>query len=176
MANVKTYKQYINGQWVDPLNGKTTEVLNPANDEVVGIISNGGEDDAVIALEAAEKAQKIWGKMPARKRAELMYALTKEVQANREELATILTKEQGKLFKVAKFEVDVFCSFVEYACEWARHTEGDIVPSDNENEQIWIQKIPRGVVVAITAWNFPLALAGRKIGPACFSRRKCYGH
>ncbi|MGB5264193.1 MAG: aldehyde dehydrogenase family protein, partial [Lutimonas sp.] len=57
-------------------------------------------------------------------------------------------------------------TFIEYACDWARHIEGDIMPSDNENEQILINKIPRGVVVAITAWNFPLALAGRKIGPA----------
>lgn len=56
--------------------------------------------------------------------------------------------------------------FIAYACEWARRIEGDIVPSDNPNEHLMIQKIPRGVVVAITAWNFPLALAGRKIGPA----------
>ncbi len=160
------FKQYINGQWVEPSNGKTAEVLNPANDELVGIVADGNEDDADVALKAAEKAQKGWGKMPARKRAELLYAFTKEIKANREELATVLTKEQGKLFKVAQFEVDVCCSFIEYACEWARRIEGDIVPSDNENEQIWIQKIPRGVVVAITAWNFPLALAGRKIGPA----------
>lgn len=166
MTSVKTYQQYINGQWVAPGNGKYIDVLNPANDETVALIADGGIDDAVVALEAADKVKDEWGKMPARKRAELLYALTKEVKANREELATILTKEQGKLFKVAQFEVDVFCSFVEYACEWARHIEGDIVPSDNENEQIWIQKIPRGVVVAITAWNFPFALAGRKIGPA----------
>lgn len=160
------FKQYINGQWLDPTNGQTAEVLNPANAELVGMVANGNEEDAVIALKAAEKAQKAWGKMPPRKRAELLYALCDEVRKNREEIATVLTKEQGKLFKVAKFEVDVFCSFVEYACEWARRIEGDILPSDNDNEQIWIQKIPRGVVVAITAWNFPFALAGRKIGPA----------
>lgn len=160
------FKQYINGQWVDPSNGQTAEVLNPANDERVGVVANGNEEDAVLALKAAEKAQKAWGKMPPRKRAELLYGLCDEVRKNREEIATVLTKEQGKLFKVAKFEVDVFCSFVEYACEWARRIEGDILPSDNDNEQIWIQKIPRGVVVAITAWNFPFALAGRKIGPA----------
>lgn len=166
MSEVKTYQHYIDGQWVAPLNGKKTAVLNPANDEIIGYVADGNEKDAEIALKAAEKAQKAWGRIPARRRAELLYALTKEVRANKDELATMITLEQGKLFKVARFEVDVFCSFVEYACEWARLTEGDIVPSDNENEQIWIQKIPRGVVVAITAWNFPLALAGRKIGPA----------
>ena len=164
--NELKFDHYINGHWVAPSNGKYDEVLNPANDELVGKVADGNEKDAEVVLKAAEKAQKDWGKMPARKRAELLYAFTAEIKANREALATVLTKEQGKLFKVALFEVDVCCSFIEYACEWARRIEGDIVPSDNENEQIWIQKIPRGVVVAITAWNFPLALAGRKIGPA----------
>lgn len=165
MSSIK-FRQYIDGQWVDPVSGETAEVLNPANDEVVGTVANGNEEDAVIALEAAERAQKAWAGVPARKRAELLYALTGEVRKNREEIANVLTREQGKLIRVARFEVDVFCSFVEYACEWARRIEGDILPSDNENEQIWIQKIPRGVIVGITAWNFPFALAGRKIGPA----------
>jgi lactaldehyde dehydrogenase/glycolaldehyde dehydrogenase len=160
------FDQYINGEWVQPQNGQMINVLNPANDEVVGTVSNGDEKDAETALKAAEKAQKGWAKIPPRKRAELMYAFTREIQANRDELATVLTKEQGKLFTVAQFEVDVCCSFINYACEWARRIEGDILPSDNENEQIWVQKIPRGVVSIITAWNFPLALAGRKIGPA----------
>ena len=75
-------------------------------------------------------------------------------------------REQGKLLKVARFEVEVTCSFMEYAASWARQLEGDIVPSDNPDEQLLIHRVPRGVVVAITAWNFPLALAGRKIGPA----------
>lgn len=163
---VLKFNHFINGQWVAPSNGQTENVLNPANDELVGIVADGNEQDAVVALKAAEKAQKGWGRTPARKRAELMTAFTKEIKAKREEIATVLCKEQGKLYKVALFEVDVCCTFIEYACEWARRIEGDILPSDNENEQVWIQKIPRGVVVAITAWNFPLALAGRKIGPA----------
>ncbi|MFI3321801.1 MAG: aldehyde dehydrogenase [Rikenellaceae bacterium] len=160
------FNQYINGQWVAPKNGKYTEVFNPSDDSVVAMIANGDENDAQAALEAAEKAQKEWAKVPARRRAELLYAFIEEIKKNKEELARTITMEQGKLYKVALFEVDVFCSFVAYACEWARRIEGDLVPSDNENEHIMIQKIPRGVVVAITAWNFPFALAGRKIGPA----------
>jgi lactaldehyde dehydrogenase/glycolaldehyde dehydrogenase len=166
MTEVKKYKLYINGEWTDSKSGVTANVLNPSNEQVVGIVQDGNEEDADIALKAAEKAQKKWKKLPAKKRADLMYAFTKEIKANRDRLAKIITEEQGKLFKVAQFEVDVTCTFIEYACEWARHIEGDIIPSDNPNEQIWIQKIPRGVVAAITAWNFPLALAGRKIGPA----------
>lgn len=163
---MKKFDQYINGQWVAPKNGCHTEVLSPSDDSVVAMVANGDEQDAQSALEAAEAVQKSWAKVPARRRAELMYAFIDEVKKNKIELATMITKEQGKLFTVAQFEVDVFCSFVAYACEWARRIEGDLVPSDNENEHIMIQKIPRGVVVAITAWNFPFALAGRKIGPA----------
>ena len=163
---INNYKLYINGDWVDSATGQITEVLNPSTEGVVGTVQNGNEVDAKKALEAAHAAGKEWAATPARRRAELLYAFSNEIKANRDHLAGLLCKEQGKLFKVAKFEVDVISSFIEYACEWARHFEGDIVQSDNPNEHIWIHKIPRGVVVGITAWNFPLALAGRKIGPA----------
>ncbi len=165
-ANSTDYKLYINGEWVNSVAGQTANVLNPSTEEIVGTVQNGNGEDAHIALKAAEAASKAWAATPARRRAEIMYAFTAEIKANRERLAKLLCQEQGKLFKVAQFEVDVTISFIEYACEWARHIEGDIVQSDNADEHIWIHKIPRGVVVGITAWNFPLALAGRKIGPA----------
>jgi len=160
------YKLFVGGEWIESDSGKTVEVLNPSTEEVIGTVQSGNEKDAQKALEAAEAAQDGWGKTPARKRADLLRAFTKEIMANRDYLAEIICKEQGKLFRDAQFEVDVVCSFIEYACDWARIFEGDIIQSDNENEHIWIHKIPRGVVVAITAWNYPLALAGRKIGPA----------
>ncbi|MDZ8117786.1 aldehyde dehydrogenase [Pontiella agarivorans] len=163
---MKEYKQFINGEWVDSVSDRIDNVLSPSTGEVIGTIQDGNEEDAQIALRAAEKAQKSWAKIPPRKRADLLRNFCKEIQANREELAQLLTAEQGKLLTVARFEVDVCCSFIEYACDWARQMDGDIVKSDNENEHIWIHKIPRGVVVGITAWNFPMALAGRKIGPA----------
>lgn len=165
-ANSTDYQQYINGEWVKSAAGQSANVLNPSTEEIVGTVANGNEDDALKALKAAEAASKAWAATPARQRAEILYAFTAEIKANRERLAKLLCQEQGKLFKVAQFEVDVTASFIEYACEWARHIEGDIVQSDNADEHIWIHKIPRGVVVGITAWNFPLALAGRKIGPA----------
>ena len=163
---MKTYQQYINGAWVAPKNGKYIEVYNPSDDSVVGLVANGDEQDADYALTIAQQAQKSWAKIPARQRAEHIYRFIDEIKKHREELAKMITLEQGKLFTVAQFEVDVCCSFMAYACEWARRIEGDLLPSDNPNEHIQIHKIPRGVVVAITAWNFPLALAGRKIGPA----------
>ncbi|WP_010133968.1 aldehyde dehydrogenase [Ochrovirga pacifica] len=166
MSQVKEYQLFINGEWKTSTSGETIDIISPSTEEVVAKVQNGTPEEAVEALKAAETAQKEWKKLPARKRAEYLYALADEIDANNERLAVLLTKEQGKLLKVARFEVSVTASFIRYAAEGARRIEGDIIPSDNPNEQIWIQKIPKGVVVAITAWNFPLALAGRKLGPA----------
>ncbi|MEM6318749.1 MAG: aldehyde dehydrogenase [Bacteroidota bacterium] len=163
---MKNYKLYINGEWTNASSKTKDKIINPTDESVVGTVQNGTAEDAVKALKAAEKAQKDWRKMPARQRAELLKAFCQEIRKNAKKLAKLITAEQGKLHVVAGFEVEVTCTFIEYACEWARKIEGDILPSDNPDEQIWINKVPRGVVVAITAWNFPLALAGRKLGPA----------
>jgi lactaldehyde dehydrogenase / glycolaldehyde dehydrogenase len=163
---MKEYQLFIDGAWTKTASGEVSEVLSPSTGEVVATVQNGTPEDADRALEAADKAQKEWKKLPARTRAEHLYKLANEIKANSEYLAELLVKEQGKLLTVARMEVAVTASFIEYACEGARRIEGDIIPSDNPDEQIWIQKVPRGVVVAITAWNFPLALAGRKLGPA----------
>ncbi|SHJ08849.1 aldehyde dehydrogenase [Pseudozobellia thermophila] len=166
MSEVKEYQLFIDGEWRTSSSGETIDVINPTTEELVAKVQNGTIGEAEQALEAADRAQKSWKLLPARKRAELLYRFAQEIKAQSDYLAKLLVQEQGKLLRVAKSEVAVTASFIEYACEWARRIEGDIVPSDEPNEQIWIQKIPRGVVVAITAWNFPLALAGRKLGPA----------
>lgn len=164
--STKEYKLYINGSWVDSENQDTDTILNPATEEIVATVQDASANDAIDALRAAEKAQIEWRRLPARTRADILRAFCAEIRKNKDRLAKLITSEQGKLLKVAHFEVEVTCTFIEYACDWARQIEGDIVPSDNPNEQIWINKVPKGVVVAITAWNFPLALAGRKLGPA----------
>lgn len=166
MSQVKEYQLFIDGEWKKSTSGETIDIINPSTEEVVAKVQNGTAEEAIEALQVADTAFKKWKKLPARARAEYLYALANEIKANSDYLAELLVKEQGKLLKVAKMEVAVTASFIEYACEGARRIEGDIIPSDNPNEQIWIQKVPRGVVVAITAWNFPLALAGRKLGPA----------
>ena len=163
---MKEYKLFIDGEWVDSRSGAQDKVLSPATGEVVALIADGNEEDAQIALESREKSTRFLKKVPARKRAELVRALATEIRANTDRLAELLVKEQGKLFRVAQMEVGATANFMEYAADWARQMDGDIAQSDNEDEHIWIHKIPRGVVTAITAWNFPLALAGRKIGPA----------
>ncbi len=162
----KAYDLFIGGEYVKSSTGESAEILNPANGEVIATTQMGVETDAAHALQVANEAFKKWKKWPAKQRGDIVRAFASEIRANKRRLAEILTSEQGKIISLAEFEVEATCTYMEYAADWARHIEGDILPSDNPNEHIMIHKIPRGVVVAITAWNFPLALAGRKIGPA----------
>lgn len=160
------FKLFIDGKWVASSTNQTENILSPTDESIVGSVHVGGIADAEKALKAAEVAQKKWRKVPAKKRADLLRKLAEEIRSNKDLLAPLLVREQGKLLSWGYGETEATSTFLEYACEWARHIEGDMVPSDNEGEQIWITKVPRGVVVAITAWNFPLALAARKLGPA----------
>lgn len=163
---MKTYQLFIDGHWSDAKEKKTKHVYSPTNGEMLAVIQDGDAQDAERALLAAQHAQTDWASHSPRERAEIIRKFIGLIRSKKSELASLLVAEQGKLHRVAEMEVDVTCSFMEYACDWARHLEGDIIPSDNHNEHIFIHKVPRGVVVAITAWNFPLALAARKIGPA----------
>lgn len=166
MEKELNFKLFINGVWEKSSSERTESILSPSDESVVGTVNVASVEDSEKALQAATAAQKLWKKWPARKRAELMRAFAQEIRENKDFLAKLLVKEQGKLISWAYGEVEATSTFIEYACDWARQIEGDILPSDNPDEQIWIKKVPRGVVVAITAWNFPLALAARKLGPA----------
>ncbi|MFT2111708.1 aldehyde dehydrogenase [Marinomonas sp. 2405UD68-3] len=163
---MKQYDMFVNGEWIKAKSGRTDSVINPSTESVVATIQHGDAEDAQGVMAAAKTAQITWRKKPARERADIMRKFAAEIRNRKQSLAELLVQEQGKLLKVALGEVEVTASFIEYACDWARQMDGDIVKSDNPNEHIWIHKVPRGVIVAITAWNFPLALAGRKIGPA----------
>ncbi len=160
------YNMFMDGQWSFSDEREAVPVINPADESVVAYVQKGTERDAEAALAAAEKAQPAWASRPPRERAEILYRFTDLFMAHQEEIAGLITEEQGKLLSVALGEVAATASFIRYACEGARRIEGDIIPSDRRDEQIWIQRVPYGVTVGITAWNFPLALAGRKIGPA----------
>ncbi|CAB9493671.1 aldehyde dehydrogenase [Alteromonas macleodii] len=159
-------KHFINGQYCESVCAESIPVLNPSTSEAVGEVPLGCEDDAEQALISAQRAQKGWAKKTARERATVLRKFAQLIRDNSPSLAPLIVQEQGKLIGVAEMEVAVTASFIDYACDNALTISGDILPSDNENEKIYIHKVPRGVVVGITAWNFPLALAGRKIGPA----------
>lgn len=159
-------KFLIDGKLVDTKSQEKIDVLNPYNNEVVGTVPKGSKEDAVSALKAAKEAQKSWALLPAQTRAEYVLELAKIIEDNSKELAEILTTEHGKPLAEALGEVKGAAGFLKYAAESARRIEGDIITSEKKDEQIWIQRVPYGVVVGIVAWNFPLALATRKIGNA----------
>ncbi len=157
---------FIDGKYVPAGSDAVIEVLDPSTGSVVGTIPKSTVDDAEAALVSAKEAQVAWAKLTNRERATHLRKFASGIRARADELAALLVAEQGKLFSLAQGEVEATATFIDYACDHALMIEGDILPSDFPDEKIYIHKVPRGVVVAITAWNFPLALAGRKIGPA----------
>lgn len=160
------YKMYIDGAFVDSVSGSTVEVENPTNEELIATVPNGNAEDAQIALESSKKAQPAWAAMPAVERGNILIKFADLILKNKERLAKLCTIEMGKTYELALGEVTVSADFINYPAQSARRIEGDIFPSDNPSEHIWIHKVPYGVTVGITAWNFPFALACRKIGGA----------
>ena len=157
---------FVDGKYIKASTEVVIDILNPTTGKKYGEVPNSLEKDALEALLSAKAAQKKWAKLPANQRAKILRAMAAGIRERADILAEILVKEQGKILALAHGEVEATATFIEYACDHALHLEGDILPSNNPDEKIYIHKFPRGVVVAITAWNFPLALAGRKIGPA----------
>lgn len=166
MTTIKNNLNFINGEYIASKSDGEIPVYNPSTGEQLGSIPEGCIDDAQYALDTANKAQKSWKKVTARNRAKILRKFAAGIRGQANDLARLLVQEQGKLLSVAEGEVEATATFIEYACDHALTMEGDILASDNEGEKLYIHKYPKGVVVGITAWNFPLALAGRKIGPA----------
>ncbi|RKQ97179.1 lactaldehyde dehydrogenase/glycolaldehyde dehydrogenase [Kushneria sinocarnis] len=162
---VEVYNQFIGGQWVE-CGGELLDVTNPATGEVVGRVGMATAEDADRALKAADRAFQEWRRKTAVERADLLFNLVALIRDHSERLARLITSEQGKPLSEARGDVGMCCDLIRFAAEHTRRLEGDIIPADSEDEQIWIQKVPHGVVVGITAWNFPAALIGRKLGPA----------
>jgi len=157
---------YIGGQWVKGSSANRIEVENPSNEACLGTVPEGTVPEAIEALEAARRAQSSWRSLPAQSRASYVNKLADAVAADKQRLAHIVCLEQGKPLDQALGEIGATEGFLRYAAENARRIEGDIVPSDNADEEIWIRNVPRGVVVGLTAWNYPSALVARKLGPA----------
>ena len=126
----------------------------------------GTADDADRALMAARAAQPAWEALPPVERGRLLHRLAQLILENRERLARLVVAEQGKPLAEARGEIDGTALYLTYAAEEARRITGDILPSDNPDEQVWIERVAHGVVVGLTAWNYPAALTTRKMGPA----------
>ncbi|WP_299637574.1 aldehyde dehydrogenase family protein [uncultured Ruegeria sp.] len=156
----------IDGAWVDDAAGDRVEVENPANEQVIATVPLGSEDDVARALEAAHKAQSDWEMVPAVQRGRIVRRLGELILKRTDDLARIITMEQGKPFNQALGEATASAEFLFNAADNARRIEGDILTSDNSDEEIFIRRHPYGVVVGLTAWNYPSALVTRKLGPA----------
>jgi lactaldehyde dehydrogenase/glycolaldehyde dehydrogenase len=165
-SGIDRYRHFINGQWTASTGKDFIDVENPATEEIIGQVPNGTVDDAERALEAAKAAQPAWEALPPIERGNLLRRLAQLILENRERLARIVVAEQGKPLTEARGEIEGAALYLTYAAEEARRMAGDILPSDNPEEQIWIQRCAYGVVVGLTAWNYPAALTTRKMGPA----------
>ena len=141
-------------------------VINPADGEQLGAVPNSGAAEAERAIEAASAAFRPWPARPAKERSAIVRRWFELVMANREDLATILTSEQGKPIAEARGEIDYAASYIEFYAEEAKRVSGEILPSHRLDARITVFRQPIGVVAAITPWNFPAAMITRKIAPA----------
>lgn len=165
-GDVQDYHMFIDGAWTPGSGSGTVEIDSPADEAIIARVPEGTIADAEAALQAAKRAQPAWAALPAIERGRLVTKLAEGILARKDHLARIVTREQGKPLDQALGEVEFTATFLQFAAENARRIEGEILPSDNANEDVWIRRSPYGVVVALTAWNYPSALAGRKLGPS----------
>jgi len=157
---------YIDGQWHDADNGETIAVINPANGEVIGTIPRMGTHETRRAVEAAESALPGWRAKTAAERCAVVRKWYELLMANQEDLATIMTAEQGKPLAESRAEIAYAAAFLEWFSEEGKRAYGDVIPQTNNDQRIVVVKEPIGVCAAITPWNFPAAMITRKAGPA----------
>ncbi len=157
---------HIAGRWCEADSGARTEIRNPANDERLGSVPNMGAAEARRAIEAAQAAQPAWRKRTAKERAAVLRKWFELMLRHQEDLARIMTAEQGKPLAEARGEVVYAASFIEWFAEEAKRLYGDVIPGHQADKRILVQKEPVGVTAAITPWNFPAAMITRKAGPA----------
>ncbi|MBX6323846.1 MAG: NADP-dependent succinate-semialdehyde dehydrogenase [Rhodospirillaceae bacterium] len=157
---------YVGGKWVDAQSRETIEVLNPATNQVLGTVPRLGADETCRAIEAANAAWPGWRKKTAKERAAILRKWFNLIMENQEDLAILMTAEQGKPLAESRGEIVYGASFVEWFAEEAKRVYGDVIPAHQPDKRIVVTKEPIGVVGAITPWNFPNAMITRKCAPA----------
>lgn len=157
---------YIDGAWVDADDGSTVSVFNPATQEEIVAIPNAGAAETRRAIEAADKAFASWRNVVAKERSAILKRWFALIMENQEDLARLMTAEQGKPLAESRGEVAYGAAFVEWFAEEGRRVYGDTIAANNPNQRIVTIKQPIGVVAAITPWNFPIAMITRKVAPA----------
>jgi succinate-semialdehyde dehydrogenase/glutarate-semialdehyde dehydrogenase len=168
LRDEKLFRQqcYVDGKWVDALNRGTIPVTNPATGETLGTVPRMGAEETRQAIEAADRALPAWRARTAKERAGILRKWFDLMMANQEDLAALMTAEQGKPLAESKGEIAYAASFIEWFGEEGKRIYGDTIPSHGADKRIVVVKEPIGVTAAITPWNFPAAMITRKAGPA----------
>jgi succinate-semialdehyde dehydrogenase/glutarate-semialdehyde dehydrogenase len=164
-ADLLRQANLIDGAWVQADSGQTVEVRNPANGELVGSVPAMGAAETRRAIEAAHRAQKGWRKLTAKERQKPLRRLFDLMMENQEDLAVIMTAEQGKPLAESRGEVAYAAAFIEFFAEEGKRIYGDTLPHHLAGRRLMVLKEPIGVFAAVTPWNFPAAMITRKAGP-----------
>ncbi len=157
---------YIDGQWVNADSGATFDVTNPANGELITAVAKVGTAETARAIAAASAAMTEWARKPAKARAGILRKWFDLMMLHQEDLAVLMTAEQGKVLAESRGEIAYGAAFVEWFGEQAKRIDGDVIPGPSPDKRIVCIKQPVGVVAAITPWNFPNAMIARKAAPA----------
>jgi len=167
MPNLKNFKMFINGEWVDSLSKKTFETLNPENNEPWATVPEANEKDVDLAVKSAQKAfENNWSTLHPKERAKYLIKIANELRANAEHLGKIETIDTGKLFRETKTQANYIAEYYDYFAGLADKIEGTVVPIDKKDMQVITTRIPIGVVAAIIPWNSQMLLTAVKLAPA----------
>lgn len=168
LKNPQLFRQqaYIDGLWLDADSGQTITVTNPATGDILGRVPKMAADETRRAIEAADRALPAWRSLTAKERANKLRRWFELLMENQDDLAYLMTLEQGKPLAEAKGEIAYAASFIEWFSEEAKRVYGDVIPGHQTDKRLIVIKQPIGVTAAITPWNFPSAMITRKAGPA----------
>src|ERR1051326_4532545 len=162
-----TYRNFINGEWVESVSQKTVENINPANtDDRVGVVKLSTREEARRAVEAAAEAFRSWRSTPAPTRGRIVARAARLMEDDKENLARILTREEGKTLSEARGELQRSINVAEFVAGESRRMNGETIPSELPLNFAYTIKQPLGVVACVTPWNFPVAIPIWKIAPA----------
>src|SRR5712672_2496156 len=168
LQDQKLFRQqcYIDGEWVDAYDRATIPVKDPASGETLGTVPKMGAEETRRAIEAANKALPAWRGKTAKERAQILRKWFDLMMANQDDLAALMTAEQGKPLTESRGEIAYAAAFIEWFGEEGKRVYGDTIPAHASDKRIVVTKEPIGVTAAITPWNFPAAMITRKAGPA----------
>ena len=157
---------YIDGQWTHARSEAVFDVFNPATNDKIGEVPDGGREDAARAIDAAGRAFQTWSKLTAYQRSKYLYDAHRLMIERREQLARVMTEEQGKPLKAARNEVQYGADFLLWYAEEAKRIYGETIPAPRQDQRFIVMHQPVGVVGAITPWNYPMSMITRKVAPA----------